>query len=183
MKDDGRFRESWKTSNNGCWEWCGRLSDKGYGWFWDSANKKHVKAHRWSYESSVAAIPEGLEIDHLCRNRACVNPGHLEPVTHAENVRRAKYLKTECVAGHPLPVVESGSRECQECARERKRAYKARQKAKQPPKEKKLPPHGRGRYAHHGCRCDICCEAEKSYKRAWREKQAVAITRTETTGA
>lgn len=183
MSSDNRFSKSWQASDDGCWEWRGRLSDKGYGWFWDSASKRHVKAHRWSYESSVGAIPEGLEIDHLCRNRACVNPDHLEPVTHAENVRRAQYLKTTCVAGHPLPAVESGKRECSECARAWKRAYKARQKAKRPPKEKKLPPHGRGRYAHHGCRCEICCEAENAYKRAWRKKKNSDLYQSITNGA
>lgn len=80
-----RFWEKIEIQNSGCWAWKGSLVG-GYGSFF--ANKRVVKAHRWSYEQFVGPIPDGLELDHLCRNTCCVNPAHLEPVTHAENVRR-----------------------------------------------------------------------------------------------
>lgn len=73
--------------DNGCWEWQGELNSNGYGRVW--RNNKRIMAHRGFYELHRGPIPEGLELDHLCRNKPCVNPAHLEPVTHAENVRRA----------------------------------------------------------------------------------------------
>jgi hypothetical protein len=68
----------------------------------------HVQAHRLSYEIHKGPIPDGLVIDHLCRVRACVNPEHLEPVTHHENIARGisriseNMVKTHCMRGHPF---------------------------------------------------------------------------------
>lgn len=81
-----RFTPKVKISADGCWVWQAQISKKGYGRFF--ANPKMVQAHRWSYEYHIGNIPEGLQIDHKCRNRACVNPAHLEPVTNLENCRR-----------------------------------------------------------------------------------------------
>jgi hypothetical protein len=71
-----------------CWSWTGWINDHGYGHFGVN-NTKTVKAHRYAYELLVGSIPAGLVLDHLCQVRACVNPAHLEPVTMAENTRRA----------------------------------------------------------------------------------------------
>lgn len=71
---------------NGCWLWSGHKDQKGYGrFYWKGLNEY---AHRWAYEYFVGAVPVGLELDHLCRNRGCVNPAHLEAVTHRVNVAR-----------------------------------------------------------------------------------------------
>lgn len=70
---------------NGCWQWVG-MARKGYGMF--HRNGKKVSAHRFVYEQTKGSIPAGLELDHLCKNKGCVNPDHLEPVTRKENVRR-----------------------------------------------------------------------------------------------
>jgi HNH endonuclease len=68
----------------GCWLWTGAI-DRGYGQFVWNGRKR---AHRVAYELIIGPIPEGLELDHLCRNKSCVRPEHLEPVTKAENIRR-----------------------------------------------------------------------------------------------
>lgn len=75
------------TGEGTCWVWVGGLHRNGHGKF--GADGRAQLAHRWSYEHHRGPIPEGLEIDHLCNNPPCVNPRHLEPVTHLENVRRA----------------------------------------------------------------------------------------------
>ena len=86
-----------------CWLWTSALSERGYAWFW--ADSRRFRAHRWIYELLIGPIPEGLEIDHTCCVRRCVNPAHLEPVTHQENIRRsipARWAKTHCRRGHEL---------------------------------------------------------------------------------
>lgn len=94
---------------SGCIEWTGRIDRYGYGQFGPGGrNVANVGAHRWSYEHHVGPIPAGYQVDHLCRNRKCVNPDHLEAVTPRENVLRsaspasANARKTHCSEGHPL---------------------------------------------------------------------------------
>lgn len=76
----------------GCWHWQGRINEQGYG-LTSINGKNKVPAHRFIYERHKGVVPNGLELDHLCRVRDCVNPDHLEPVTHLENSRRGANSK------------------------------------------------------------------------------------------
>lgn len=124
-----RFAEKIAYTDSGCVEWIASLNNKGYGSFGVEGCARVQLAHRWSYEYHVGPILEGLSIDHLCRNRSCVNPDHLEPVTQQTNLLRSEKTwpaknaaKTHCPAGHQysgsnLYLPPSGGRKCMTCIR------------------------------------------------------------------
>lgn len=114
---------------DGCWIWTGSLT-RGYGML--TTGRKQVYAHRVAYEQILGPIPDGLHLDHLCRNPACVRPDHLEPVTPRENMHRGvgHGKETHCPRGHPynganLRITKSGGRVCRICNIEQGRAWRA----------------------------------------------------------
>lgn len=119
--------------DTGCWLFNGALSTRGYGKIAIAPRGSVAPAHRVTYEALVGSIPGGLELDHLCRTRRCVNPAHLEPVTSRENILRgegmgARYARRDrCKHGHLFTKANTAfrneggrvSRRCRACTNER----------------------------------------------------------------
>jgi len=125
-----------------CWPWTGRIDRHGYGQIEAKSNGRRVQvgAHRAVYLFIQGDIPEDLVLDHLCRNRSCVNPSHLEPVTQAVNIQRGetgkhptkRRLRSHCKRGHEFtpentrPASTGIGRRCRECARIHRIRYETR---------------------------------------------------------
>lgn len=143
LKDHTPAVERWKKlytvdPKTNCWNWTGQKS-RGYGVISDGAGKQHV-AHRFVYEQTGGVLVAGLELDHKCRNTGCVNPKHLDQVTHALNVQRSdagirNAEKTRCDSGHEFTpentyITPKGYRSCRTCTRIAVRESQRRKRAK-----------------------------------------------------
>jgi hypothetical protein len=120
-------------ATSGCWEWKARKDKDGYGR--TTIQRKTYQAHRVVFAALVGPIPEGMTIDHLCKNKACVNPDHMEVTTVKVNVLRSDNIcslnarKTHCPRGHPLSgenlyLYPAGGRGCRQCQRDHAARYK-----------------------------------------------------------
>lgn len=141
-RDLARILSRSPADGNGCWVWHGCTTKNGYGiasvGSRKTGNYRQTLVHRFVYEQMVGPIPDGMVLDHLCRNRACCNPAHIEPVPFAENVRRGnsgkfQASKTHCPAGHEyagsnLTYYANGGRRCKACLREHNRKAQQRKK-------------------------------------------------------
>lgn len=126
------------VNDEGCWQWSRRLAYDGYGRVTIRVGdaRRTVSVHRTVYSLLVGPVPDGLQLDHLCRNRGCCNPAHLEPVTCRENLLRGDTLnaanagKTHCVRGHAFDEANTTwngtKRHCRTCHRELMRRRRAR---------------------------------------------------------
>lgn len=151
------------VSPSGCWEWTASCDTGGYGHVrWEGQVRP---CHRLFYEALVGQIPDGLTLDHLCRNRRCVHPLHLEPVTLAENIARRKL--SICPNGHEYTPENTSyresrpgqiSRSCVSCQRESSRRFRR----EHVPVEglRSGDRHGEARHWRSGrCKCDLCYQA------------------------
>lgn len=130
-----------RDEETGCWSWTGCVTSTGYGRVWNG--QRSDWAHRVIYKLASRTIPDGLVLDHLCRNRRCVNPDHLEPVTDRQNTMRgvnpeatrARHKsKTHCLRGHPLfglniRIDNRGHRICRACNAIHRQASQLRRSA------------------------------------------------------
>src|SRR5690606_26792047 len=139
-----RCREEWPEEawegaelDTPCWVWEGGKYSTGYAMVWDSQTQKVRRGHRVTYSYFRAEIPDGLSLDHLCRNRDCCNPWHLDPVTNAENAARGERATAgHCPRGHSewgkkpdSQCTDGYSRYCRACKRENDRRRHARKRA------------------------------------------------------
>lgn len=140
MTIDAFAKHTDKNSGGSCWVWTGAKFVSGYGMM--VVNYKYLRAHRWAYEYFVGPIPNGLELDHLCRNKLCVNPDHLEAVTHKVNMERSVHPMgprpkpvSSCKRGHEFnaentdyrPTSTGGvSRNCRICQKIHKASPEAK---------------------------------------------------------
>jgi len=129
-----RLIRSTEVDWRGCWLWTRPLDSNGYGY--TRIDGKQWKTHRLWWTLLVGEVPEGFDLDHLCRVRSCGNPDHLEPVTHAENLRRGKHrnnllhVQKVCSKGHELTpdnitIRNDGRARCRTCVNETARRARA----------------------------------------------------------
>lgn len=173
------FWEKVQKQDGGCWLWTAATNRDGYGEF--AHVGKHWGAHRFSFLLANGDLPDGVEIDHLCRVRNCVNPAHLQAVNHKLNVHRGILgNKTHCPHGHEYTpentrVVHLSSRggrttrACRTCDRARARKRNAERPKKSTTRTRNLV-HGTTTGYAYGCRCDECKRASTTAASEYRAR-------------
>lgn len=155
------FAARYTIEENGCWTWTGSTHPLGYGYcsIRIEGEVHTVRAHRLAWMLAVGPIPDGLSVDHLCENKICCNPDHLEPVTHQENVRRSVVSRFGSL--RPCGTWSAYVRGCR-CAQCRQAATTyVRERARS-----REPRHGTlTQYTNGGCRCEPCRAAGAAYRR------------------
>lgn len=190
---EDRFHDKYAVNpTTGCWEWTAHINNRGYGTIGhtiETGRTVSMYAHRLSYEMHIGPIPVGLVIDHLCSNRRCVNPEHLQAVTHRVNILRgaaptiATFWSGRCKRGHDLTDPASvytrpdnGRKMCRECIRIRQRALDRKKGI--PERQPRQPCGTYSGYANHYRKgeqpCPECQDAARDYRRS---RQKATITR------
>lgn len=137
--DLDRFERLTEPMPTGCLVWQGKRDKQGYGRMYAYGTNSYL-AHRFAYEQFIGPIPEGMQVDHLCRNQSCVNPEHLEAVTPLVNTHRSILARgltipvSHCVRGHAFDEANTrynkrGDRACRACDRENQKRYAERRTA------------------------------------------------------
>lgn len=141
------FERTWNKFlvDDGCWLWTANVDPDGYGRMWNRPGEP-TKAHVVIWTALRGPVPAGMELDHLCAVKSCVNPGHLEPTTHQVNCqRRPQYQleKTHCPQGHPYDEANTytyqGRRSCRICAKARAAVYEVKRKERRRGQSQKDP--------------------------------------------
>lgn len=130
-----RLARHTETTDDGCIVFTGYRINSGYALLWDADAGKKRLVHRIAHEIYIGPIPDGYQVDHLCSNRVCVNPAHLEAVTPLENTQRVSRRRTHCLRGHeftPANTRQRGDRlgrVCRACDAIRANEYRERRAA------------------------------------------------------
>lgn len=166
-----------------CWTFTGRHNNRGYGDVtFGRGNHNRWLLHRYTYTLYIGEIPAGLQIDHLCRNRACCNPCHLDPVTNRVNALRGiRAQRTHCarggheLSGHNLIIRRGGRRQCRACTYDSQRRSLGRRRATGLPDDHRL--HGTlTGYQAYACRCVDCRAAGAAAWRKYHPRSGAVLT-------
>lgn len=167
--------------NSGCWLWTAHRNAKGYGCYGVGSYETRL-SHRVAFQALLGLVPDGLELDHRCKVRCCCNPAHLEPVSHAENVRRGETKKSHCKRGHALagdnlmPIKHGAAARCRLCvaiaasSRDKQRRMRSRPLRRRPGRQRGTTCTNGHQFTFNGER-NVClaCQSRRAREHATRK--------------